>query len=94
MVSFPGVKRPGRGVDLPSPSSAVVKEEVKVFIYSSSVPSWPVLWRPLPLLTAGCLVFMSTKDIFVLSLELKLLCSMKIYIYIYIYIYTLDTKYL
>ena len=57
MVSFPGVKRPGRGVDHPSPSSVVVKE-VELFTYSSSVLSWPVLWRPLPLLTAGCLVFM------------------------------------
>ena len=33
--SFPGVKRPGRGVDHPPTSSAEVKERVE--------PSWPVL---------------------------------------------------
>ena len=42
-VSFPGVKRPGRGVDHPStPSSAEVKETVDLYIYSPSAPSWPV----------------------------------------------------
>jgi len=40
---FPGVKRPGRGVDYPSPSSAEVKERVKLYLYSPSGPSWPVL---------------------------------------------------
>jgi hypothetical protein len=33
--SFPGVKRSGRGVDHPPPSSAEIKERVE--------PSWPVL---------------------------------------------------
>ena len=33
---FPGVKRPGRGVDHPSPSSAEVKERVELCLYSSS----------------------------------------------------------
>ena len=42
-VSFPGVKRPGRGVDHPRASSAEVKERVKLYLYSSSRPSWPVL---------------------------------------------------
>jgi hypothetical protein len=41
--SFPGVKRPGRGVDHPPPSSAEVKERVKLYFYSPSGPSWPVL---------------------------------------------------
>jgi len=41
--SFPGVKRPGRVVDHPPPSSAKVKERVKVYLYSPSGPSWPVL---------------------------------------------------
>jgi hypothetical protein len=43
----PGVKRPGRGVDHPPPSSAEVKERVELQLYSS----WPVLgWNlPLPL---------------------------------------------
>jgi hypothetical protein len=47
--SFPGVKRPGRGVDHPPPSSAEVKKRVELYIYSPSGPSWPVLGRALPL---------------------------------------------
>jgi hypothetical protein len=46
-VSFPGVKRPGRGVDHPPPSSAEVKERVEVYLYSPSGPLWPVLGRTL-----------------------------------------------
>jgi hypothetical protein len=38
-----GVKRPGRGVDHPPPSTAEVKERVELHIYSPSQPSWPVL---------------------------------------------------
>ena len=52
-LSFPGVKRPGRGVNhLPS-SSARVKERVELYLFSPSGPSWPVLGTtlPLPLLT-------------------------------------------
>jgi hypothetical protein len=41
--SFPGVKRPGRGVNHPPPSSAEVKERVEIYLYSPSGPSWPVL---------------------------------------------------
>ena len=41
--SSPGVKRPGRGVYHPAPSSAVVKETVELYLYSPSGPSWPVL---------------------------------------------------
>jgi hypothetical protein len=44
-VSFPGVKRPGRGNDHPPPSSARVKERVELYLYSPSGPSWPVLGR-------------------------------------------------
>ena len=33
-VSFPGLKRPGRGVDHPSPSSVEVKERVELHLYS------------------------------------------------------------
>jgi hypothetical protein len=36
-VSFPGVKRPGRGVDHPPSSSAEVKERVELYLYS---PVW------------------------------------------------------
>jgi hypothetical protein len=42
--SFPGVKRPGRSVDHPPPSSTEVKEREKLYIYSPSGPSCPVLW--------------------------------------------------
>jgi hypothetical protein len=47
---FPGVKRPGRGIDHPPPSSAKVKERVELYLYSPSGPSWPVLGWTLPLL--------------------------------------------
>jgi len=41
--SFPGLKRLGRGVDHPRPSSAEVKESVKLYLYSPSGPLLPVL---------------------------------------------------
>jgi hypothetical protein len=42
-VSFPEVKRPGRGIYHPPPSSAEVKERVELYLYSPSGPLWPVL---------------------------------------------------
>jgi hypothetical protein len=65
-VSFPGVKRPGRGVDHPPSSSARVKERVELYLYSPSGPSWPVLGRilPLPYLLA--------------TLETFLFCTLKV----------------
>jgi len=41
--SFPGVKRPRRGVDHPPPSRTEVKERVELYFYSPFGPSWPVL---------------------------------------------------
>ena len=41
--SFPGVKRPVRGVDYPPPSSAEVKERVELYLYSPSGLSWPAV---------------------------------------------------
>jgi hypothetical protein len=41
--SFAGVKRPGRGVEHPPPSSAEVKERVELYLYSPSGPSWSFL---------------------------------------------------
>jgi len=41
--SFPGLKRPGRGVDLSTLSSAEVKERVEIYLYSPSRHSWSVL---------------------------------------------------
>ena len=37
---FPGVKRPGRGVNNPPPSSAQVKDKVELYVYSRSGSSW------------------------------------------------------
>ena len=39
--SFPGVKRPGRGVNHQPPSSAEVMERVELYLYSPSGSSWP-----------------------------------------------------
>ena len=46
-VSFPGVNRPGHGVNHPCPSSVEVKERVQLHLYSPSGPSFPVLGRNL-----------------------------------------------
>jgi hypothetical protein len=42
--SFPGVKRPGPGIDHPHSSSAEVKEIVELYLYSTYGLSWPVIW--------------------------------------------------
>ena len=42
-VSFPGIKRPGRGVNHPHLSSAKVEEILELFVYSPSRASWRVL---------------------------------------------------
>jgi hypothetical protein len=41
--TFHGVKRPGRDVDHPTPSSTKVKESVGPYLYIPCGPSWPVL---------------------------------------------------
>jgi len=41
--SFPGVKRPGRGVDHPPPSNTEGKERVELYLYATSGPSWTVV---------------------------------------------------
>ena len=41
--SFPGVKRPGHGIDLPPRSSSEVKERAELYLYSLFGPSWPIL---------------------------------------------------
>ena len=41
--SFPRVKRPGRGVDHPPPSSAEVEGRVELYLYFPSGPPWSVL---------------------------------------------------
>jgi hypothetical protein len=39
-LPFPVVKRPGRGVDHPTPSSAEIKERVELYLYS---PPWAAM---------------------------------------------------
>ena len=41
--SLLGVKRPGSGADHPPPSSAKVKERVRLYLYCPFELSWPVL---------------------------------------------------
>ena len=86
---FPGVKRPGRGVDHPPPCSAEVKERVELYI---SGPSWPVAGWTLPLpyadLRSGCQCVWSFSDIlamciyYVLPLKFSLykILSRKVYL--------------
>ena len=38
--SFPGIKRPGRGVDHPPPLSTEIEEKEGLYFYSPSRPSW------------------------------------------------------
>jgi hypothetical protein len=45
---FPGEKRPKHGVDHPTPSIDNVKDRIELYLWSSSVPSWPVIGWPLP----------------------------------------------
>ena len=47
-VSFPAIKRPGRGVNHTPPSNAEVKERVELYLYSPCGPSWPVLGQTSP----------------------------------------------
>jgi hypothetical protein len=47
--SFPGVKRPDRGVDHSPPSITEVKVRVELYLYFLTEPSWPVLVWTLPL---------------------------------------------
>jgi len=42
--SFPEVKRPGRGVDLPLPSYPEVRERVELYFYTPAGASWPIVW--------------------------------------------------
>ena len=45
-VSFPGVKRPGRGVNHPLPAIVEVKKPVQLHLHSPSGNAWPIPeWR-------------------------------------------------
>jgi len=41
--SFPGVKKPGHGVNYPPPSSPEFKKRRELYLYSLSVPSRQVI---------------------------------------------------
>ena len=57
-VSFSGVKRPGRGVDNSAPSSAEVKENADLLLYSPPVGLHGLLQKLSSFLSSGmlCLV--------------------------------------
>jgi hypothetical protein len=52
-VSFPRMKRPGRGDEHSAPSSAQVNQRVQLYLYSPSGSSWPLLGRILRLLISS-----------------------------------------
>jgi len=87
--SFPGVKRPWRGVDHPPPPSAEVEGRVELYIYSPSGPSWPVLGRTQPLLSLSLLsIYPSIHPFIHPSIHLSIYLSIHLSIYIYLYIHT------
>ena len=62
-VSFPGVQRPGNGVNhLPS-SSAEVKERLELYLYSLSETSWEIMEWTLFTCTDTCLKFLLKSEI-------------------------------
>ena len=64
--SFPRLKRPGRGVDHPSPSSSEVKDRVELYVLLSLWDfSWPVIcWNlPLPIFKKYVTFYDDTNDI-------------------------------
>lgn len=65
-VPFLGLKRSGRGVNLPPPSSAKVKGRLELYLYFPSEPSWPLSRRTLSL--PCCILHMSL----LLSIKLQI----------------------
>ena len=60
--AFPGgEKRPGRGIDHPSPCCAEVKERVELYLYSQSGPSWYLPGRN-PLYLKNSIIFMGSTN--------------------------------
>ena len=76
--SFPGIKRLGRGVNHPPPSSTKVERRVELYICSPSGPLWPVLGRILPLtlpLLSSLMLSNSTKILLLTTLIRDVLVS-------------------
>ena len=48
-----------RGLNLSHPSSAEVKERVKLYLYSPSGPLWPILGRALPFMLPNTATYVS-----------------------------------
>lgn len=46
---FSDIKRPGHGVNNPTPSSAKVEERIQLYLCFHSEPSWPIPVRTSPL---------------------------------------------
>jgi hypothetical protein len=82
--SFPGVKRSGHGINHPPPSSAKVTESLELHLYSTSGPSWPVLWWNLPL----PLPYIKSKHDATAYTELHLHSSASIHLHNEVYKYT------
>jgi hypothetical protein len=72
---FPGVQRPGSGVDNPTPSSAEVKEKVHLYRYSPSGPSWPILGLFLP--------FLYYRPLYILDLLQAYMCFVTVLLFNY-----------
>ena len=60
-VSFPGVKRPERGVDHLPHLAPRFKERVELYFYPPSKPSWPVLRRTLEF-ASPCIIILATES--------------------------------
>ena len=67
-ITFPGIRRPGRGVKHLPPTTAEVKERVELYLYSPSGSSWPVLRWKFPLYEMQLWL---SKDFIFLSLSLS-----------------------
>jgi len=77
-VSFPGLKRPGSGIDHPPPSSAKVKERVELYLFSPSGPLWPVLgwtYLYLYLLILYLYIYIYIYELFLTSTQISFSCS-------------------
>jgi hypothetical protein len=69
-VSFPGIKRPGRGVNHPLLFSTEVKERVELYLYSSSGPSWPALGQTFLFVCRPCAIIIIIIIIIIITINI------------------------